>query len=110
RDKPDEGTNDAVELVVQLRIWLDVAAHHRDLQTAQGLPRGAKRTVIARAPVFSPTVHTEHADLSSAQTRAPAPPRMFERAGSRLTARASKQSPARSAGRGLEAARSNRQN
>jgi hypothetical protein len=53
----DESSDDAIELVVQARVLLNVATHDRDFQTRKCFASRAQRAVVARRPILSAAIH-----------------------------------------------------
>src|SRR5258706_8044483 len=59
---------------MQARISMNVAAHHRDLQTRERLPRRTQRAVIPRAAIATAAIHAltqVESDRTAAATQLP---------------------------------------
>ena len=56
-DQLDKGTDDAVELVVQAGVLLDVAADDGNFQTRESFAGRAESAVVTRGAIFSAAVH-----------------------------------------------------
>ena len=65
-DQLDEGCDDAVELVVQAGVLLDVAADDGNFQTRESFAGRAESAVVTRGAIFSAAVHALGAGVQGA--------------------------------------------